>query len=371
MATETPGQAEKPSRKRAVLWLFAVMLCTSSVHLIAGSPDAGDLRYDHFKSEVEKAFGRLQNEEKPTSAKLSVDRMRASGFYDPENSWSSIIRLWIAGQEDWVQLLWWPKDDRETRMLIVALSWSSNPPPDKGNEDWPASAVNFPAQSRRFAGSEGGLRAEEIVIVRERLPEICQLLASNFRKISDPRAESAATRCMTVATRLKTGRQAAVNPDAGIQSAISSYPKAQGTRIEKVIHVEGPRGQRQAIVASEPTDDGNAQQFFLLDAECRGWRVREHYWLYNGQAITPKTGLSQDLSPEQFVKAWRAVRDHPEVVSRKLVVQTVQPLAKGTGGEDIYSVSTTDPSGQIDFCVRVGINPEGEAYVKSVDRSLR
>ena len=169
------------------------------------------------------------------------------------------------------------------------------------------------------------------------------------------------------------------NTDAGIESAINSYSMAQDTledtRIVEVIHIEDTRGQRQAIAASEPTSDGNQQKFYLLVAESGGWKVREHYWLFNGRAITPNAGLSHDLSPEQFVKVWREVRDHPEVLSRKLRMHTVLPTqmepTKETGGEAVYRAFMTDSTGQLDFCVRVGINPEGKAYVKSFNRAVR
>ena len=50
MATETPGQAEKPSRKRAVLWLIAVVLyipLSTRGHLM-GATNSDDSKWNYF-----------------------------------------------------------------------------------------------------------------------------------------------------------------------------------------------------------------------------------------------------------------------------------------------------------------------------------
>ena len=121
--------------------------------------------------------------------------MRAADFSRSEDSWGDIIGLWLAGEEGDLELLWWKKDDRQTRALIVALLWCTRPPPREGSPDWPQGIRNFAQDSARFETAERELRIEETRFVRQHLGDIAGQLAENLRRIDTPRARALLKQC--------------------------------------------------------------------------------------------------------------------------------------------------------------------------------
>lgn len=131
---------------------------------------------------------------------LTVAKMGAKGS-GPEHSWASIVELWAAGQHDFIELLWWQKDDRETRAFIVALYWCSHPPPREDAQDWPASVADFNGHAGRFASPERELRVDETRFVRKHLSAIASELAKVLEKSKSPNAVELAKRYADIARK--------------------------------------------------------------------------------------------------------------------------------------------------------------------------
>jgi hypothetical protein len=119
----------------------------------------------------------------------------------PEDSWPSIMRLWVAQQRDFVELLWWQKDDRETRAFIVALYWCSHPPPLEDAQHWPASVADFSGHAGRFASPEKELRVDETRLVRKHLSAIAKELAEVLEKSKASNVAQLAKRYADVARK--------------------------------------------------------------------------------------------------------------------------------------------------------------------------
>jgi len=193
-----------PTRLLAVNLTLVFALCSCCQNSrIAVHVDRTELSLGQLEMRMNSTFNVLSEKMQLSKEDLDLDRMRASGFFEPENSWGSIIRLWISGYEDWVQMLWWVKEDRETRLIILALSWCRNPPPLLNTSDWPASSINFVEQSYRFDSRESALRVEEADFVKRNLPEICRMLSRKFGKIHHPRAAAIAKRYAEIGLQLE------------------------------------------------------------------------------------------------------------------------------------------------------------------------
>lgn len=190
----SPGRRSDINRAGSLLLtLFAILACGcqgpgNEADRIA-QLDNAELKAPAFQSAIRTAF-----EKAPQSTDAGLMKMRAAGFARPEDSWGDIIGLWLAGEEGTLELLWWKKDDRQTRALIVALLWCTRPPPQEGS-DWPQGIRNFAQDSTRFETAERELRIEETRFVRQHLGDIARQLVENLRRIDTPRARALLKQC--------------------------------------------------------------------------------------------------------------------------------------------------------------------------------
>ncbi len=104
------------------------------------------------------------------SAALGAAELSAEA-YSPESSWPAIITLWLSGETAHVELLWWRKDNPETRALILALFWSRTGPP-RHEAPSPCFVVNFEEYAGHFRDGEREQRLREIEHVRQNLPAL-------------------------------------------------------------------------------------------------------------------------------------------------------------------------------------------------------
>jgi hypothetical protein len=111
-----------------------------------------------------------------TAVEIAAAKLAAKASR-PEDSWPSILQLWVAEQRDFVELLWWQKDDRETRAFVVALFWCSQPPPREDVRQWPASIADFTNHASRFDSTEKSNRIDEARFVRKHLSAVAKELA--------------------------------------------------------------------------------------------------------------------------------------------------------------------------------------------------
>ncbi len=119
------------------------------------------------------------------SADLGAAELAAEA-YEPEASWPAIITLWLSGDTAHVELLWWRKDNPETRALIVALFWSRSGPPQH-KETTPCFVVNFEEFARHFRDGEREQRLQEIEFVRKHLPVLKEDITTLLRKAATTR----------------------------------------------------------------------------------------------------------------------------------------------------------------------------------------
>src|SRR5262249_10774351 len=117
-----------------------------------------------------------------SATELAGLKRTAVRFSLPADAWPAIIQLWISGEVDFVHLLWWQKDDPETRMLIVALDWCSSTIPPAETENWPAALYDYEKLSRKFNDAERASRTAEAAIVRKNHELLAQKLGALFEK---------------------------------------------------------------------------------------------------------------------------------------------------------------------------------------------
>lgn len=179
--------------------LSIVTFCLLLQGVVIGQ--SAENKFDKFES----ALTILKTERlKETSSIIDITAAKmAAKASRPEDSWPSIMQLWVAAQRDFIELLWWQKDDRETRTLIVALFWCSQPPPTDDAHLWPASIVDFPSYGGRFASPEKELRSEEIQFVRQHLSAIAQELAEISKKSQSPNAVRLVNKYLEVAKKAR------------------------------------------------------------------------------------------------------------------------------------------------------------------------
>ena len=93
----------------------------------------------------------------------------------------AICYLWIMGYNDYVELLWWKKDDPYARVLIVALVWCQFPAMTDA-ENTPEGIIPFNEYAERFQEIEKKNRKDEIALVlkmrREIAWELCRIMKS-------------------------------------------------------------------------------------------------------------------------------------------------------------------------------------------------
>ena len=176
--------------------LLILQLCLLLQAVCAGQNI--DTNLDEFVS----ALTALKNEaikENLSDFELLVEKKSATA--SRTESWGPILRLWATGQRDFIELLWWHKDDRETRAFIVALYWCSHPPPSENAPGWPASVADFSGHAGRFASPEKELRVDETRFVRKHLSAIAKELADVLEKSKSSNATQLAKRYRDVAKK--------------------------------------------------------------------------------------------------------------------------------------------------------------------------
>ena len=84
-----------------------------------------------------------------------------------------------AGEYDFVELLWWQKDNQETRALIIALEWCMIAVPEKISP-WPKGIHDFEGMAERFNVEERNARLQEATFVRQNRKALAMELNSIF-----------------------------------------------------------------------------------------------------------------------------------------------------------------------------------------------
>lgn len=106
-------------------------------------------------------------------------KRNAADAFLPGDSWEAILQLWLAGEYDFVELLWWQKDNHETRALIIALEWCMVSVPEK-NSAWPKGINDFEGMAERFGADERNARLQEADFVRQNRKILAKELNSMF-----------------------------------------------------------------------------------------------------------------------------------------------------------------------------------------------
>jgi hypothetical protein len=184
---------------RCLNWLAAILVTTAMC--VVGRGYSQQLTYEEVSSYLD-ALKSHQFTNEVSSTEISTLKRTASGFSQPTDSWAAILQLWIAGERDFVELLWWQKDDPETRAFIVSLEWCMVALPSKNSEFWPGGIRNYEQMSKRFESTERAMRAREVDFVRQNREVLARklsaILAANRLKIAE--------RYKAVAEQASTGR---------------------------------------------------------------------------------------------------------------------------------------------------------------------
>lgn len=85
-------------------------------------------------------------------------------------SGNAIVNLWLSGETEDVELLWWRQSDRPSRVLVVALFSCIAKEPVAG-------IPPFGAYAERFNEKDAAQRKEEIAFVKEHLSAIAAVLS--------------------------------------------------------------------------------------------------------------------------------------------------------------------------------------------------
>jgi hypothetical protein len=99
---------------------------------------------------------------------------------DLTNAGNAVVNLFLSGETENVELVWWRQSDRPTRVLAVALFSCIAADPVSG-------IPPFEAYADRFTDKDAAQRREEIAFVKEHLSAI----AAEFSKLTTgiPRAQ--------------------------------------------------------------------------------------------------------------------------------------------------------------------------------------
>lgn len=184
---------------RRFLWIpWVVMLCVAGcAGEGAGGHDDSPLDLASFQADMSRVLAGAPIRDRLAGAELDRAKFAVDDQYGPEQ-WRQLLELRLAEEDDLLRRLWWSKDDRTTRVFIMALFWGERPPPDPA-APWPKGIQTFDADSLRFADAERTLRLEEVRFVRRHLPIICRQLAAALREVRDPVAQRLAARYAQVA----------------------------------------------------------------------------------------------------------------------------------------------------------------------------
>lgn len=166
------------NRNSIISFLISSLVLLASVAIST----ADETNSQHFTfQQFEKDLSHLQSQKfKPTitAHDLAVLKLRAEGAFLPEDSWADILQLWVAGEYDFARLLWWRKDNGETRAFIVALEGCMVTVPEKNAQAWPAGISCYEADAIRFEPQERALRLRETDFVRQNRQSLAKQLSS-------------------------------------------------------------------------------------------------------------------------------------------------------------------------------------------------
>jgi hypothetical protein len=163
----------------------------------SGSHDPTPLDFTVWRRDLAKALQAQPVKGAMSSAELDRARWYVDDHYGPEQ-WPYMMELRIAEEHDLLRRLWWKKDDRNTRIFIMALYWCSQPPVQGAR---PTCIEPFDEDSRRFGGEERAQRLEEVRFVQTHLPVIAQTLAEALRDVPGDKARELAEQYRRVSAR--------------------------------------------------------------------------------------------------------------------------------------------------------------------------
>lgn len=146
-----------------------------------------------FHSEIDfsdfwKQFNNLDNVITLRSD-VEVYELGAAQLWDYNVSWSPIMNLWLLGEGDSVELLWWNKDDRETRIFIVALFWCFIPPFEGTSNE-----TDFESRIAHFEPRERALRSQEVEFVKANLAIFAKKFSKIYGKLNNERSQELSIR---------------------------------------------------------------------------------------------------------------------------------------------------------------------------------
>jgi len=151
------------NNNKCLMWLASVLVSTGIC--VAAETTPPQITVDGFKAGLQQLRAHHFTN-KVSVQDIAALKRTASGFSQPSDSWAAILQLWLAGEHDFVELLWWRKDDPETRAFIVSLEWCMVALPEKNSEPWPAGLHNYERMSERFEAAERAMRTRESDFVR-------------------------------------------------------------------------------------------------------------------------------------------------------------------------------------------------------------
>jgi len=94
----------------------------------------------------------------------------ASKAPDPADATNAVVNLWLSGETEDVELVWWRQSDRPTRVLAVALFSCIAKEPVAG-------IPPFEAYADHFREKDAAQRREEVAFVKEHLSAIASELS--------------------------------------------------------------------------------------------------------------------------------------------------------------------------------------------------
>lgn len=166
------------NKSKTRIGLLAVLAATC---VCVAAETASQLTLNAFKVEFQHLKSQRFSDKMRAEDIVALKR-KASGFSQPVDSWPAILQLWLAEEHDFLELLWWQKDDPETRALIISLEWCMVALPGKASEPWPATVHNYERMSERFEIRERALRNQEITFVRRNRQSLARELSVIFSK---------------------------------------------------------------------------------------------------------------------------------------------------------------------------------------------
>jgi hypothetical protein len=100
-----------------------------------------------------------------------------AGTLDQTRAVPAIYRLWVHGDVQTAELLWWQRDDRLSRVFVLMLFYCAVGTEGEAMANFP----DFPA--RRYASPEREERIEEIEFVRKHRSALAKKLVAIFKDV--------------------------------------------------------------------------------------------------------------------------------------------------------------------------------------------